>query len=224
MNTSNLFLLFVIAALSCKSTNIQSLERSAPKTHSLAISFDEASGKVKYKISGANSTSESIKTVKLRQSSFEESLEWKKDKIDGDLLSLVNIEKEYFPTYHIELTTDALSCVSLSAGYIGASSIDLSCTKLGSNPPNQATSIPSSSNRTLTVPSNAPSCIGSKIRAYQVCRYFEGGAFGCYNKSLKCIVPMTPEQCQATKGNLSREYSKLPFISRWDCSVGVSNK
>jgi hypothetical protein len=224
MKLSNLIIVLALGFQSCKSTNLQSLEQSAPKTHSLAITFDENLGQVKYEITGANKETGTVKSVKLRQLSFEESLEWPKDKIDSDLLALVNTEKEYFPTYHLELKTDTLSCVSLSIAYIGAKSVNLNCQKLDAKTSGQMANIPPPTNRSWVVPSNAPSCTGAKIRAYQVCRYFEGGAFGCYNKSLKCIVPMTPEQCKITKDNLSREYAKLPFISRWDCSSGVTNK
>lgn len=224
MKLSYLILIFALGFQSCKSTDIRSLEESAPKTHSLAINFDENLGQVKYEITGPNKESGNVKSVKLRQLSFEESLEWPKEKIDSDLLALVNTEKEYFPTYHLELKTDTLSCVSLSIAYIGAKSVSLNCQKLNAKTADQMTNIPQPTNRSGIVPSNAPSCTGPKIRAYQVCRYFEGGAFGCYNKSLKCIVPMTPEQCKFTKDNLSREYAKFPFISRWDCTLGITNK
>jgi len=159
----------------------------------------------------------------------------------------------YYPDYLLEIKTEHLTCTNQKGAYIGIKGNPIWCTKAAQTPTSETTATDSAkiddkntttaqtastqtagtqtaSTPTTPKPSqpkaipNPPAiCTGAKIRAYKVCRFFEGGANGCYHRAdLNCLFPMSSAVCAVEKGLLTKEFQRTTaFNSSWDCGNGV---
>ena len=233
-------------AFSCKrSDELISSAKIAEPTHTLDISFSEATSKLEYKILGKDSENETVTSVKIVQNKRENVAQWLKEKITANFLPFASLQENgYYPDYLLEVKSTNLTCTNQKGAYIGVKGNPIWCTKSthgttddrpktdsarsGDQPTNTSTQTasaqtPPDPRPEKPIPKPPVVCTGSKIKAYKICRFFEGGAGGCYFRpDLNCLYPMTSSVCFVEKGLLTKEYeNKVAFQSSWDCSNGV---
>ncbi|MEI8027556.1 MAG: hypothetical protein WCI18_14510 [Pseudomonadota bacterium] len=236
-----------LITLGCKrSDELISSTKLEDPTHTLDVVFSEETSKIEYKILGNGAENETVTSVKIIQNKRENVAQWLKEKITANFLPFASLQGNgYYPDYLLEVKSTNFTCTNQKGAYIGVKGNPIWCTKSANNtstdkthgepaktgdqPANTSTQTASSQ----TPPSPGPDkpipkppvvCTGSKIRAYKICRFFEGGAGGCYFRpDLNCLYPMTSSVCFVEKGLLTKEYeNKFDFNSSWDCSKGVN--
>ena len=230
-----------------------SATKLAKPTHTLSVSFVEETSKIEYKLIGEGAENETVTAVKIVQNKREKVAQWLKEKITAGYLSFATVQGDgYYPDYLLEVKTTNFTCTNQKGAYIGVKDNPVWCGKSGSSttttagaeakpdentgtekpkpqgaaattkaPANGVTSINSGPKKTIPNPPKV--CAGPSVKAYKVCRFFEGGAVGCYFKlDRNCLVPMTPAVCKMEKDLLTMEYKNtVSFQSSWDCSLGV---
>ena len=235
-----------LVSFGCKrSDEIISTSKLAEPTHTLDITFSEESSKVEYKILGNGAENETVTSVKIVQNKRDSVAQWLKEKISDAFLPFASLQGNgYYPDYLLEIKSTNFTCTNQKGAYIGIKGNPIWCTKsanstasdkvdtpsdkTGVQPsapstPNTSTQTAANPNQDKPIPKPPAICTGSKIRAYKICRFFEGGSGGCYFRpDLSCLYPMTSAVCFVEKGLLIKEYeNKVAFNSSWDCTNGV---
>ena len=229
----------ILGMIGCKRP-MQSLTsiKSLTQTHTLEAEFVEASGKIKYSFVGKEFEKEQIKSVKVSQLKTGTKAVFYKDKIGSNFLMGYDEAQKFYPHYSMEIETARFSCRTTDTAWMGAKEIPLNCVSTGNSKPTAGSDTspeeprtsedsrdpknPSTSGNKDTnkaVPNSAAECSGAKIRNYTVCRFFEGGDYGCYEKH-RCITRMNEIKCNSIKSQLKAEYPWM--ASRWNCSSTVS--
>ena len=65
--------------------------------------------------------------------------------------------------------------------------------------------------------SSAPECVEELRREYLICRLYDGGKRGCYDK-FACIVTLTSEQCEVEKNDIQNYLSEPYESTDWLCA------
>jgi hypothetical protein len=153
-----------------------------------------------------------------------------KGKINSNFLMGYDQDKKFYPSYAMEIVTTSLNCRTLDSAWMGSKEIELNCVKAttqnqqtsnDTNKPDPSPSTPLPTSQTSrnpsstkpvtsnpSVPSSAAECSGAKLRSYAVCRFFEGGHYGCFEKH-RCITRMSPTKCSSIKSDLKNQYTSF---------------
>lgn len=214
--------LVIFAACKPSLEEESALRAAATPTHKLNISFEGTTGFITYELQTLDGINAEIKDVVATQ--VKSASSFSMTSIESDVVVASDLPGN--PIYDLNIVlVDGTKCFSISSTYIGVQGVQVSCegskaasdTPATGGEPKTPTTVEKASS-TVTDPfADAPECSATLSEDYLICRFFDGGKSGCYNK-LNCIVRLTEAQCNAEIARLNTNEAINSHVTGWDCS------
>jgi hypothetical protein len=220
---SSVALLFLWSCKGAPEEQLSMIKSSLTETHKLKISFEPGTGNLLYLVKGSDGIELPLTDVTLAQVATEE---FKLSTVETDAMIPAG-DTSGAPKYDIQVVLHTgEKCRSINPVYIGIVDAGISCEGAPSVTATETSgSAPAPTPGTSPAPSSegedrfatASQCTGYTKEDYLLCRFFDGGKGGCYDK-YGCIVSLTPAQCQAEIDKLNADENVNHHKTTWNCS------